>query len=192
MRGRLRLALWAALALLLAWPVAAWAREPSVRLIDPAREHRVAARIEARRGLLPPKYQRRNNFAWAIFKIEGVDSQEFIAHSSIQDANDIPADYDIPDGLVSFRPPPQRYHFTPHPVNGDNVIGGPDSWYRHIDTEFKILENLARIIPSEDAVGRILLYTDLHPCASCFQVMCDFLDRYPNITMQVLYREPYP
>lgn len=192
MRRSLRVIARAALALLLAWPVAAWARKPSVRLIDPGREQRTAERIEARRGLLPAKYQRRNNFAWAICRIEGVDREEFIAHSSIQDINDIPADYEIPDGLVSFRPPAQSYHFQPQAVNGDNVVEGPDSWFRHIDTEFKILEDLARRIPSEDAVGRILLYTDLHPCASCYQVMCDFLDRYPNIQMQVLYREPYP
>lgn len=192
MRGLLRLAAWAAAALLAAWPAASWARKPAVRLLDPAREPRTAERIEARRDLLPERYRRRNNFAWAICQVEGVDRHEFIAHSSIQDINDIPEEYDLSASLLSFRPPPKSYHFQPLAVNGDNVVDGPDSWFRHIDTEFKILEDLARRIPSENAAGRILLYTELHPCASCYQVMCDFLDRYPNIQMQVLYREPYP
>ena len=171
---------------------AAWAREPLVRKIDPATDWRAVLRIEARRSILPLRFQRRNNFAWAIVRIEGVDRQEFIAHSGIQDINDIPVENVFPEGLVSFKPSRGSYHFTPLAVNEFNVVEGPDSWYRDIDTEFKILEDLARRIPSTNATGRIHMYTQLHPCASCYHVMCEFLDRYPNITLQVLYKEPYP
>ncbi len=181
-----------AAALLLLSAHGAWAREPVVRKLNKSKEPLVATRIEARRALLPARFRERNNYAWAVFRIEGVKEHEFIAHSGIQDVNDIPVECVIPEGLLCFRPQPGRYHFKPQAVNEMNVIDGPNSWFRHIDTEFKMLERLADLIPSTNATGRIHMFTQLHPCASCYQVMCDFLDRYPNIDMQVLYYDPYP
>ena len=58
-----------------------------------------------------------------------------------------------------------------------------------MDTECKILEDLAAHLPDPAATGRVRLYTDLYPCASCRHVMAQFLTVYTNVRMQVLYRE---
>lgn len=181
-----------AAAVLLLAAAAAWAREPVVRKLDRSQETLAATRIESRRALLPPRFRNRNNYAWAVFRIEGVEEQEFIAHSGIQDVNDLPVECVMPKGLLCFGAVPGHFHFKPLAVNEMNEIDGPNSWFRHIDTEFKMLERLANLIPSTNAVGRIHMFTQLHPCASCYKVMCDFLDLYPNIDMQVLYSDPYP
>ena len=63
-------------------PVAT-ARQPEIRLIEPGRDDPALARIEIVRASLPEKNRRRNNFAWAVAKIEGLDKTEYYAHSGI-------------------------------------------------------------------------------------------------------------
>ena len=167
-------------------PVAT-ARQPEIRLIEPGRDDPALARIEIVRARLPEKNRRRNNFAWAVAKIEGLDKTEYYAHSGINGLGGLSAEAAarIPD--VSPRCKKGRFEILC--VNHADEIEGDDCWPRYMDTEVKILEDLAARLPNPTASGRVRLYTDLYPCASCRHVMGQFLAIYTNVQMQVLYRE---
>lgn len=84
---------------------------------------------------------------------------------------------------------PERGRFEARCVNQSNVVDGPDCWVRTVDTEYKILEDMAARLPDSSAQGCLRLYTDLAPCASCWNVMKQFLAVYTNVQMQVLYKQ---
>ena len=166
-----------------------WAAErmPEIRPIDTSRDAAALQRLEKVRQKLPDKYQHRNNFAWAVAKIEGLDKTEYYAHSGINGLGGLSAEAAarIPD--VSPRCKKGRFEILC--VNHADEIEGDDCWPRYMDTEVKILEDLAARLPNPTASGRVRLYTDLYPCASCRHVMAQFLTAYSNVQMQVLYRE---
>ncbi|WDV47575.1 deaminase domain-containing protein [Clostridiaceae bacterium M8S5] len=63
-----------------------------------------------------------------------------------------------------------------------------DPYDRAVDTEAKILEFVANILGDSYKVeGTLDLYTVLKPCPSCSGVISQFLDRYPNIKINVYY-----
>ena len=163
------------------------ARQPEIRLIEPGRDDPALARIEAVRQRLPEKNRRRNNFAWAVAKIEDLEKTEYYAHSGINGTGGLSAEAaaQIPD----ISPQRKKGRFEILCVNHADEIEGDDCWPRYMDTEVKILEDLAAHLPNPAATGRVRLYTDLYPCASCRHVMAQFLDIYTNVQMQVLYRE---
>lgn len=163
------------------------ARTPEIRLIEPGRDAAALRRIETVRRKLPEKYQHRNNFAWAVAKIDGLAKTEYFAHSGIKKTGDLSSvAAGSVEGISLNR---KKGRFTVLCVNHADEIEGADCWPRHVDTEYKILEDLARLLPDPSAAGRIRLYTDLYPCASCRHVMAQFLAVYTNVQMQVLYRE---
>ncbi len=172
-----------------AWPSAAQvaARHPEIRPIEPGRDDPALARIETVRRRLPEKNRRRNNFAWAVAKIEGLDKVEYYAHSGIKNPGNLSAEAaaQIPD----ISPQRKKGRFDVLCVNHNDEIEGEDCWPRYMDTECKILEDLAAHLPDPSAPGCVRLYTDLYPCASCRHVMAQFLAAYTNVRMQVLYRE---
>ena len=178
------------------WASCAWAqlppacppeRLPEIRLIEPGRDDPALARIETVRQRLPEKNRRRNNFAWAVAKIEGLDKVEYYAHSGINGTGGLSAEAaaEIPD--ISPRCKKSRFEILC--VNHADEIEGDDCWPRYMDTELKIMEDMASRLPDPSASGRVRLYTDLYPCASCRHVMAQFLAIYTNVHMQVLYRE---
>ena len=57
---------------------------------------------------------------------------------------------------------------------------------RAIDTEAKILEEIARQYSSE-ATGRIVLFTERPPCDSCSGVIHQFQAMFPNIEVDVIH-----
>ncbi|HFJ9515278.1 hypothetical protein I6G54_10825 [Bacillus tropicus] len=61
---------------------------------------------------------------------------------------------------------------------------------RNVDTEFKLLEKLAKYVDSGD-VGTIDLYTYYEPCLSCDYVIIQFTKKYPNIKVNVYFSEEY-
>ena len=91
-------------------------------------------------------------------------------------------------GVVSPDVPEEERHYETLCVNRRNQIDGEDCWDRAQDTEFKILEAITARLDDLQAEGIVVLYTDLPPCASCRRVIAAFLDRYPNIRMEVLYK----
>lgn len=179
--------LWAGFAWAQVPPVPAPPRAPEIRLIEAGRDDSALRRIEVVRRKLPEKYQRRNNFAWAVAKIDGLDKTEYFAHSGLNGAGGLSAAAaaDIQD----ISPRRKKGQFTALCVNHNDEIEGDDCWPRYMDTEYKILEDLAAHLPDSSASGRVRLYTDLYPCASCRNVMGQFLSIYTNVQMQILYRE---
>ena len=168
-------------------PGSAPARRPEIRLIDPGRDDPALKRIESMRRRLPEKNRRRNNFAWAVAQIAGLDKVEYYAHSGINGTNGLSAEAAalIPD----ISPRRKKGRFEVLCVNHADEIEGDDCWPRYMDTELKIMEDMASRLPDPTASGRVRLYTDLYPCASCRHVMAQFLAMYTNVHMQVLYRE---
>ncbi|EEM08270.1 hypothetical protein COM13_09615 [Bacillus pseudomycoides] len=60
------------------------------------------------------------------------------------------------------------------------------------DTKAKLLENIAgKLGDNYDVKGSIDLYTQLSPCASCRGVISQFMDRYPNIKINLNYDKQY-
>ena len=180
-------AAWLAMAAGAAPPPVAPERHPEIRLIEPGRDDSALARLEIVRARLPEKYRRRNNFAWAVAKIEGLEKVEYYAHSGINGMGGLSeeAAAEIPD----ISPRCKKGRFEILCVNHADEIEGDDCWPRYMDTEVKILEDLAARLPDPSVSGRLRLYTDLYPCASCRHVMAQFLAIYTNVRMQVLYRE---
>lgn len=74
-----------------------------------------------------------------------------------------------------------------------HYVSGPGGYLRDVDTEFKILENVAqRLGPNSNVPGRIDLYTEKLTCPSCSSVIMDFRIRYPNIQLNVFTKEVMP
>ena len=186
------------LAAALAWTAAAGAqdevpeqmlptvRQPTLRKIHPEKDALALERIELCRAKLPAQYRKRNNFAWAVAKIEGLDKVEYYAHSGIQDLDDFSKKTAKELAGISLRPRKGRYKALC--VNQNDVVEGNDCWVRVVDTEYKILEEMAAHLPDTSVKGRVKLYTDLPPCASCWNVMKQFMTEYTNVNMSVLYR----
>ena len=163
------------------------AREPTMRRIQPSRDARAIERIELNREKLPAEFRKRNNFAWAVAKIDGLEKKEYFAHSGIQNLKDFSSAAAKKVEGISLKP--QKWQFIPECVNQDNEIDGPDCWVRNVDTEYKILEDMGERLPDTSVAGRVRIYTDLPPCASCWEVMKQFLGTYSNVQMQVLYKQ---
>ena len=167
-----------------------FAREPdSIERLRPAEDPETAERIEAWRERLDETFRERFNFAWCRARVDGLGSAEYIAHSSIGFPEDLTEESLASVGAVLVMAIPEdERHYETHCVSRQNVIDGDDCWERDYDTEFKILEAITAGLPETDVEGEILLYTDLPPCASCRGVMRQFLERYPNIRLEVLYK----
>lgn len=175
----------------LACAAAGEAREPeSITRLNSAASPEIAARIKEWRGRLDETFQGRFNFAWCRMRLEGGGEWEYIAHSSIGFPEDLTEDaLSAVGGVLVMAIPEDERHYETHCVNRRNVIDGDDCWERDYDTEFKILEAITAELAGEtDAAGHILLYTDLPPCASCRGVMRQFLERFPNLRLEVLYK----
>ncbi|HNR93415.1 MAG TPA: deaminase domain-containing protein [Kiritimatiellia bacterium] len=163
-------------------------REPVVRRTKDALHAHVQARIEIHRQKLPEEFQHRKNFAWAVAKADGLTKQEYFAHSGIQNLDDLSDEAVMQIRGISIAP--SNAVFETLCVNRRSEVNGPDCWDRKVDTEFKILEDIAAQLGKQtNAAGRIRLYTDLYPCKSCLHVMEQFMEKYPNIALEVLYKD---
>jgi hypothetical protein len=179
-------------AVLAAWcATAAWAKLPGyVRRLRPAHEPRVAARIEEWRGRLDEELRERYNFAWCLAVVEGKGRVEYIAHSGLGGPEDASAEsWALVAGAIAPDVPPERRHYPTLCVNRRNSIDGEDCWDRDQDTEFKLLEAVTEWLGDDpDATGKVALYTDLPPCASCMRVIEEFKRRYPRLRLSVKYK----
>lgn len=161
-------------------------RQPTLRKIHREKDALALERIELYRAKLPAQYRKRNNFAWACAKIKGMDKVEFYAHSGIQSLDDFSKETAKELADISLKPGKGRYKALC--VNQNDVVDGNDCWVRTVDTEYKIIEDMAARLPDTSVKGRIKLYTDLPPCASCWNAMKQFMAEYTNVHMSVLYR----
>lgn len=168
-------------------PVEAPARMPVIRQIDETLDAADLARIEDWRRKLPGRHARRHNFAWAQARIEGLEKSEYFAHSGIQRLGKFSAEVREEIREISLRP--KKGRFTVLCVNHNDEVDGPNCFYRNSDTERKILEDMAGRMGDASVRGDVRLYTDLYPCASCRNVMRQFLEVYTNVNLLVLYRD---
>jgi hypothetical protein len=152
-----------------------------------ARDAPALQRLESVRRRLPEKYRNRNNFAWAVAQIAGLGKVEYFAHSGIQGVGEFSGA--AAKKIADISPRRKKGRFEVLCVNHNDEIEGDDCWPRNVDTECKILEDMAARLPDPSVAGRLRIYTDLYPCASCRHVMAQFLAVYTNVQMQVLYRE---
>ncbi|HRT05606.1 MAG TPA: deaminase domain-containing protein [Kiritimatiellia bacterium] len=161
-------------------------RQPTLRKIHREKDALALERIELYRAKLPEQFRKRNNFAWACAKIKDLDKVEYYAHSGIQSLDDFSEETAKELAGISVRPEKGRYKALC--VNQNDVVDGNDCWVRVVDTEYKIIEDMAARMPDPSVKGRIKLYTDLPPCASCWNAMKQFMAEYTNVNMSVLYR----
>ena len=161
-------------------------RQPTLRKIQSQRDAAVIERIELQREKLPSQYRHRFNFAWAAAKIDGLEKTEYFAHSGIQDLGKVSAQEAKKLAGISVRPDQGRYYTLC--VNQNDIVDGPNCWQRTVDTEYKILEDMVSRLPDPTVKGRVKLYTDLPPCASCWNVMKQFMAEFTNVHVQVLYK----
>lgn len=165
-------------------------RQPEIRHLDRRKDREDVKRIWTFRKKLPEKFYRRANFAWARADVEGLEKKEYFAHSGIQDFDGLSSAAARRLTGISFSPEKGQGQFTTLFVDYKGNVGGPDAIPRYFDTEYKILEDLAARLPDPAAAGTIRLYTYLEPCPSCRGVMDQFLARYTNVQMLVLYEWP--
>jgi hypothetical protein len=163
-------------------------RDPQLRQIEPGKDGAALARIAFIREKLPEQYRERNNFAWAVAKIDGLSKVEYFAHSGIQDLDGLSSKAAKPIEEISIKPREGKAKFKTLCVNQNGAVEGYDCWDRNVDTEFKILEDMASRLKNTSATGSVRLFTELYPCPSCWNVMKQFLATYTNVQMQVLYR----
>jgi hypothetical protein len=164
-------------------------RDPALRQIDDRTDGALVKRIEFIRSTLPEEYRKRNNFAWAVAKIVGVKKTEYFAHSGIQDLDGLSSKAAKKIKTISLKPKAGQAKFKVLCVNQNGAVEGYDCWLRNVDTEFKILEDMAAQLKDPAAAGTVRLYTELYPCPSCWNVMKQFLAAYTNVQMEVLYRK---
>jgi len=130
----------------------------------------MAQRVMDVRAKLPSDLRRSGNVAVAEIDIPGVPNQ-MAAHSQISVA-------DSGKGLIGSG----SGNFVADSV--PNKAG--DMVRRDIDTEYKILDNIAdQLGRNTSAKGTVNILTEKAACASCLNVAEQFRAKYPNITVNI-------
>lgn len=142
----------------------------------------IIERVKEIRSQLPSSLKKSGNFGYAEVDIQGINRNEFFAHSSVNHTSD----KGVMPG-ISLKPQ-GKVEFNAKKVDPDNVrINTPEAYLRDYDTEYKILNNIASLLgDNKDATGTINLFTERLTCQSCSDIILEFRRRYPNITVSIL------
>lgn len=150
-----------------------------VREIDENLDSELNTKISDFKDQLPEDIKNEVNFAYADIKIENHE-HEYVTHSKIDEEHVLKTDTaDIKmlklKGELEF--------------GAFDVLGLYEYFLRDKDTEYKIVNTIAQELGDDTEVsGKIILYTDLPPCISCDFAIKKFLEKYPNVSMEVLHR----
>jgi hypothetical protein len=137
---------------------------------------RLRKRIAELRATLPGKIKNEGNMAVAEIDVPGLP-KEMAAHSRI----DVVDDAQKANGFVGKV---EKETFESFKVANKE---GSKPYLRDIDTEAKILNNVAEKLGNNRSVsGTINLLTERAPCLSCSSVIRQFEAKYPNIKVTVL------
>ena len=149
----------------------------SVRLVNEI-DRELIEKVKNIRKILPSKYKKSGNFAYADVSIEGA-KERYFAHSGIDSLSDNSSLLKlVPE--ISVQPEKPNY-------NAIKAVGKDGSYYlRDSCTEYKILNEISDSI-TNNVVGEITLFTELDPCDSCKNVFNLFLKDYPNIKIKVIH-----
>ena len=80
---------------------------------------------------------------------------------------------------------PEESPFTAFKAANPN---GGDLYMRTACTEYKILSEIERQIKDTPNIsGKIKLFTELKCCDSCSDVIAQFLERHPNIDIEIIH-----
>ncbi|AXA80554.1 filamentous hemagglutinin (plasmid) [Achromobacter xylosoxidans] len=136
------------------------------KVIDTAR---MAQRVMDVRAGLPSNLRRSGNVAVAEIDIPGLPKQ-MAAHSQVSDAS---------KGLIGSGS--GNFVAQAVPTRAGDMV------YRGIDTEYKILDNIADQLGSNtSARGTVNILTEKAACASCLNVAGQFKAKYPDITVNII------
>lgn len=160
--------------------------DPGVRGVGGTRNFNdlpiIIERVKEIRSQLPSSLKKSGNFGYAEVDIQGINRNEFFAHSSVNHTSD--------KGVISgiSLKPQGKVEFNAKKVDPDNArINTPEAYLRDYDTEYKILNNIASLLgDNKDANGTINLFTERLTCQSCSDIILEFRRRYPNITVIIL------
>ena len=149
----------------------------SVRLVNEI-DRELIEKVKNIRQILPSKYKKSGNFAYADVSIEGA-KERYFAHSGIDSLLD---NSSLPKLVPEISIQPEKPNY-----NAIKAVSKDGSYYlRDSCTEYKILNEISDSI-TNNAVGEITLFTELEPCDSCKNVFNLFLKDYPNIQIKVIH-----
>ncbi|MGE7912679.1 deaminase domain-containing protein [Lysinibacillus xylanilyticus] len=131
----------------------------------------LARRSKELRKELPKEIRKHGNFGVAEVKIDGLRS-EFKSSSQVNDVGDAGDTKGY-----SLLKPESKWNYTPRDVKPEDIVDGAGVYTRKWDTEFKILDDITdelNKLKPEQRKGRIDLYTDREPYASCSPIIEQF------------------
>lgn len=152
----------------------------SIRIINAVTEFSTMNRVKQIRGLLPSDLKREGNFAIANVNIFGLKN-EFYAHSGINVIADARSAQNVVSD-ISVKPTSHIFQAS-YAVTSDGRKA-----IRDYDSEYKILTDIASKLGNNvNTTGHIKLFTELEPCLSCQDIVLQFLQKYKNITIEIIH-----
>ena len=143
---------------------------------------------------IPRKIRGKYNFAYAQVNIGGINKTEYYAHSKI---DIISEDYrqdpriDIED--ISLLPKEKIFKTQVlNTKNNSEISDGGKPWDRIVDSECKILHDVANQLQNQNNVsGTIKIYSQMECCPSCRDVIRQFNELYPDVKIEVIYEKEF-
>lgn len=149
-----------------------------VREIDENLDIDLNSKITNFKEQLPEEIKNEVNFAYADIKIENHE-HEYVTHSKIDEEYLLKSD----ETEIKMLKLKGKIEFSAF-----EVLGLYEYFLRDKDTEYKIINTIAQELGEDtQASGKVILYTDLPPCISCDFVIKKFLEKYPNVSIEVLH-----
>ena len=166
-----------------------------IRKIDEIKDKSILEKVRQRKSVLN-SYLRGKNSGYAEVNVEGLEQTDYFANSSVEDFDSALSDECKKRYAEQFPnltkdeficPQLDKQEFTTLFVDRENNISG-DGWDRCVDVESKILEYInLKLKGIKNPTGTIKLFTDYPPCPSCKGVIEQFINKYPNIKIEVIY-----
>ena len=154
-------------------------KDISVRLLGDMDEH-IIKKVKDIRQMLPSKYKKSGNFAYADVSIKGA-KDSYYAHSGI---DTLTSNGCLPELVPDITLQPQNPYYKA--INAVGKTG--DSYPRISCTEYKILNEINDKV-SKEAAGKITLFTELEPCDSCKNILNLFSKDHPNIEINIIHND---
>ena len=118
------------------------------------------------------------NVGYANIEILGVSKEiySFSSFDTIDEAVEFSANANKLNKINAWKP--ENQVFETFEIN----------FPRDVDTEYKILSEVSKQIGNKPSIsGKIKLYTEFKCCDSCSDVIAQFISKYPNIQIEVIY-----
>jgi len=144
-----------------------------------------------------------NNFAgWEDLQARAADIRQEYLKKPIGKGNVAIADVHLSNNVAFCAGATSRAK-SPIPIPPRKSQGGQfepslDSRTRRLmntDAEYKVLSAIAETLERSydlEIEGSLYLYTELQPCESCNDVLRQFQEKFPNISIDVFWDYPYP